>query len=485
MSDWLSLGSGVPQGSVLAPLLFNIYINDLPAAINVANPRQKDWTKDPVQSPMFADDIALYPNPYSTPYSSATQMKTNLQDGLDQLTTWAEKWKVTFSMEKTKLVVFQRQHVPMRPYANLHNQFILCGQPIEQVHSYKYLGVHMQHNLRWQTHETAILKKIRYSSHLISRLCAGNSSVRATTIRLISNAIILAQISYGLAFWRPSKTGLRKMISLYLQPMRRALHLPYTTHRDAIMVEAGLTPLEFRQEQLARQTFNRVIHRAQQHPTRKLLTDIMRRQRALPRKTLSALHQQLWPGVRDINQVPPPESNEDLRNAIHDRLVEKLRTTEDGSSLRIILQWNDGSMHIPQRGMSAYIYEDDRTTASARALLRFDRLRLPSVRRRIYQHDIEPLCSFPACEQAGLHGTRIHVLTECHQFNDARQQCLARLAELDPTLSFNTMPVDLALGEVHQVHDVPTRKAVLAATGKFVKAIYTTLQPSAVAESTV
>ena len=134
-------------------------------------------------------------------------------------------------------------------------------------------------------------------------------------------------------------------------------------------------------------------------------------------------------------------------------------------------------LHVPQRGMSAYIYEDDRATASARALLRFDRLRLPSVRRRIYQRDVPPLCTFPACEQAELHGTRTHVISECHQFNEVRQQCLARLAELDLSLIFITIPVDLALGEVHHVHNVQTRKAVLAETGKLVRTIYTSLQP--------
>jgi hypothetical protein len=76
-----------------------------------------------------------------------------------------------------------------------------------------------------------------------------------------------------------------------------------------------------------------------------------------------------------------------------------------------------------------------------------------------------------------LHGTRTHVISECHQFNEVRQQCLARLAELDPSLNFSTMPVDLALGEVHHVHNVQTRKAVLAETGKFVRTIYTSLQP--------
>jgi hypothetical protein len=474
MSDWAALSSGVPQGSVLAPLLFNVYINDLPADINTNNAEQSDWTKDPVQTPMFADDIALYPNPYATPFPSPDQMQVNLQDGLNRLSEWAEKWKIMFSMDKTKLVVFQRPH-PARPLIGMNHQFILSSQPIEQVPSYKYLGLHMQYNLRWQTHEAAVLKKINYSSCLISRLCATNSSVTADTIRSISNAIILAQFSYGLAFWKPSAATLRKVIAKYLMPMRKALRLPDTTHRDALMVEVGFTAPWYRQEQIARQTFNRILRRAEDHPARQLLRTLMRKQYALPRPTLSTMHQDICQGTRRIEEMPTPPSNEELRAELRARLHEKLRTSDQGGSLRAILQQRDGSMHLPARGMAPYLYVDDRGTASARALLRFDRLWLPSVRRRIYGQEVSPVCSFAVCQQSEMNSTRAHVITECHQFSDAREYCLVQLAALDPSLNLPTLPIDLALGEVHFLPTADLRKAVLQVTGQFVRTVYTAL----------
>ena len=95
------------------------------------------------------------------------------------------------------------------------------------------------------------------------------------------------------------------------------------------------------------------------------------KQDALPRPTLSTMHQDICQGTRRIEEMPTPASNEELRAELRARLHEKLRTSDQGGSLRAILQQRDGCQHLPARGMAPYLYVDDRGTASARALLRF------------------------------------------------------------------------------------------------------------------
>ena len=60
------------------------------------------------------------------------EMKNELQTALNRLSQWAFKWKITFSMDKTKLVVFQPLPSTSRlPYISYNNQFTICNQPIE------------------------------------------------------------------------------------------------------------------------------------------------------------------------------------------------------------------------------------------------------------------------------------------------------------------------------------------------------------------
>ena len=80
-SEWMAVLSGVPQGSVLGPLLFLLFINDLP-----------DWIKANIR--MFADDTKIW-----TQVTAAADMQI-LQTDLDSLSLWSKEWLLGFSPEK-------------------------------------------------------------------------------------------------------------------------------------------------------------------------------------------------------------------------------------------------------------------------------------------------------------------------------------------------------------------------------------------------
>ena len=78
-SSWLPIGSGVPQGSVLGPLLFLVYINDLTEGIS-SNMR------------LFADDSSLF-----IKVRDIEESQTQLMEDLDKITNWARQWKMEFN----------------------------------------------------------------------------------------------------------------------------------------------------------------------------------------------------------------------------------------------------------------------------------------------------------------------------------------------------------------------------------------------------
>ena len=107
MSQWIPVTSGIPQGSVLGPILFVLFINDMPCEVTNT-------------CKLFADDAKIFWNP----------LKTNLQHHIDRLSHWSEKWKLPFNVKKCKVL-----HVGKN---NPHIPYTMEGRQLEQtVSDYK------------------------------------------------------------------------------------------------------------------------------------------------------------------------------------------------------------------------------------------------------------------------------------------------------------------------------------------------------------
>ena len=105
-SDWLPLTSGIPQGSIVGPLLFLLYINDLP---NVINSRK---------IALYADGSKLYSR-----VSSHTDCQ-NLQADLHALCKWSSTWQLPFNAKKCKVLTICKRKNP-ETYDNLLNDTVL------------------------------------------------------------------------------------------------------------------------------------------------------------------------------------------------------------------------------------------------------------------------------------------------------------------------------------------------------------------------
>ena len=123
-SSWTSVGAGVPQGSILGPLLFLLYINDIVEDINSS-------------IRLFADDTSLYII-VDNPLQAAEQLNSDLQ----KIHRWATKWLVLFNPEKSESILLSRKYnKPFHPPLTMNQNHIV------EVEFHKHLGVTFSKNL--------------------------------------------------------------------------------------------------------------------------------------------------------------------------------------------------------------------------------------------------------------------------------------------------------------------------------------------------
>ena len=131
------VAAGVPQGSVLGPVLYLVYTNDLPVLPGVT-------------LSLFADDAMYHYSSVSPRFAS-----TQLQRQLDQLPDWLRKWRVTINTEKSEAICFTRKSISRCQPLSLE------GRPIAYKESVKYLGVRLDRRLCFNAHVTETLAKAR------------------------------------------------------------------------------------------------------------------------------------------------------------------------------------------------------------------------------------------------------------------------------------------------------------------------------------
>ena len=171
--------SGVPQGTVLAPLLFLLYINDLPACVNN-------------KVKLYADDVLLY----SFIESESDCMA--LQEDLDKLTEWADMWLMDFNPKKCEHLRITNKHSPV-----IYSYFLGNTVITEVIHT-KYLGVTFDQKLSWSEHIQRISSKANQVNGFLRRnLHQCPVTVKSNCYKMMVRPIV----EYASSVWAPHNLG--------------------------------------------------------------------------------------------------------------------------------------------------------------------------------------------------------------------------------------------------------------------------------------
>jgi len=192
-SEWLPVTSGVPQGSVLGPLLFNIYVDDIDAVLQSG-----------VKVKKFADDTKIYVT-YKPEFAS--QAATKLQESLNAVSSWCTKWLMELNVKKTTTMYFGKQ--------NLHAEYTLNNQQLKQTTNTRDLGIIVSESGRVSEHCKSVSMRARRLTGVMLRTF---QSRKQSVILPILKSIIRPVVEYASPVWCP---GLQKDIKEIESVQRR------------------------------------------------------------------------------------------------------------------------------------------------------------------------------------------------------------------------------------------------------------------------
>lgn len=180
-SNVKNISHGVPQGSILGPLLFNIFINDLPLSLSAAN----------TNCDMFADDTSLH-----TADKELASVNSKLQSSLNIVQTWCNHNSMVLHPGKTKAIVITTRQKHQR--APLKLSLFMDNAPIEQVAQHTLLGVTIDEQLSWKPHVETMSKTIAKKMYLMSKLA---HIIDRKSLIPFYHAHIRSRIDYASTVW--------------------------------------------------------------------------------------------------------------------------------------------------------------------------------------------------------------------------------------------------------------------------------------------
>ena len=237
---------GIPQGSVLSPTLFNIFVNDLPTKVQHSKVSQ------------FADDVAIWKS-----NRNLTFVTRQIQSDLNNIQAWCKAWGAKLSSRKTKCMVFSRRQLHQIPSIKIENL------DIEIVQNFTFLGMMFDSQLTWKPHieniKTRCLKRI----NVLKSLIGSDWGSDTTSMLLLYRTLVRPILDYGSEVYDSAKPTITKLLdSVQYNALKTCSGTTFFTSLPALQTECGEMPLDLRRKMISSKHFIKLKSFPTHHPIR-------------------------------------------------------------------------------------------------------------------------------------------------------------------------------------------------------------------------
>ena len=212
-SECYNIPAGVPQGSLLSPHIFNIFINDIP------KPRS-------CRLAIYADDSALIANVENP--RNLNKLNHILANGLNELKIFFDKWKIKLNNTKTEAILFTHSRIMENEKLSEEIQFL--GQNLEWKEKVKYLGVILDRKLLFKDNINHAVTKAKKAMVALYPLLKKGSFLNIKSKRILYTSYIRSILTYACpVFVNCAKTHISKLQIIQNKNLRMILSAPYAT----------------------------------------------------------------------------------------------------------------------------------------------------------------------------------------------------------------------------------------------------------------
>ncbi|XP_046143416.1 uncharacterized protein LOC123988222 [Osmia bicornis bicornis] len=223
---------GLPQGSVLSPILYNIYTSEI----------CRGMEQEGVKVLLYADDIVVY-----VMGDNLNNMKGKIERAVDILLKNLNKLGLSLAEDKSKVVIFTRS----RDKRRMEGEFRIGREWIKNEEQVTFLGMILDRALNYRKHIEMVKDRVKKKLDILRFIVGIKKGVKPGTMLIFFKGLIRSVIEYGLFvyFWDNIKS-LKKIMRLHNAGIRIAMGYRITTPINVMNTEAGIMDLESRAEAL-------------------------------------------------------------------------------------------------------------------------------------------------------------------------------------------------------------------------------------------